>query len=110
MRRLIVAVVAAAFVVGPVPVHSMPPEGCEAVNPGVPVCKFKVTHKTNGPVSGVAGVGDWVVIVKKGRKKVRLSSPAAYGEPATVEYLFKKGSKVKAKALSPGSALVVGGE
>jgi hypothetical protein len=109
MRRLIVVTVAAAFVVGPAPAGSVPPEGCEAVNPGAPVCKFKVTHNTTGPVSGVAGVGDWVVVARKGRRKTVLSSPA-YGEPTAQDYLFKKGTRVKAKALSPGSALVVGGE
>lgn len=109
MRKLIVGTVATVLVVGAFPAYSMPPEGCEAVNPGSPVCTLKITHDTTGPVSGVAGVGDWIVIAKKGKKKVTLKSPSS-GEPSAQEYLFVTGTKVTAKALSPGSALVVGGD
>jgi hypothetical protein len=109
MRRLIVGTLSALFILSPLPAHSVPPEGCEAANPGAPKCTFKVTHNMTGPVSGVVGVGDWVVIAKKGKRKVTINSPT-YGEPTAEEYLFKKGWRVTAKALSPGSALAVGGE
>ncbi len=109
MRKLIVGIASTALALGAFPAHSMPPEGCEAVNPGQPVCKFKVTHDTAGPVSGVAGVGDWKVIVKHGKKKTVLKSPSS-GDPIAQEHLFLAGDKVTAKALSPGSGLVVGGE
>lgn len=108
MRKLFVGAVSALIVMGTVPAHSVPPEGCEAVNPGAPTCTFKVTHDTAGPVSGVAGEGKWVVIVKRGRTKTVLKSPSA--DPSALEFLFRKGDKVTAKALTPGSALIVGGE
>ena len=109
MRKLIVGSLSAVLLLGSVPAQSIPPEGCEAANPGAPTCTLTITHNTTGPVSGVAGVGDWVVIVKKGKKKTKMTSPSS-GEPTAVEFLFVTGMKVTAKALTPGSALVVGGE
>ena len=109
MRKLIVGSISAVLLLGTVPAQSMPPEGCEAANPGSPTCTLTITHNTAGPVSGVAGVGDWIVIVKKGKKRTKLTSPSS-GEPTAQEFLFVKGMKVTATALTPGSALVVGGE
>jgi hypothetical protein len=109
MRNLIIGSLTTALLLGTVPAQSMPPEGCEAVNPGAPTCTLTITHDTAGPVSGVAGEGDWVVIVKKGKKKTKLTSPSS-GDATAQEFLFVKGMKVTAKALSPGSALAVGGE
>jgi hypothetical protein len=88
------------------------PEGCQAFNPGQPKCSYVVTHETDSPVTGVAGAGDWIVKVKRGKgkkKKVeRISSSSSYGEPTTVEFQFREGDKVIAEALSPGSGLIVG--
>ena len=109
MRKLIVGAFSILLLLGAVPAQSMPPEGCEAANPGQPTCTLTITHNTAGPVSGVAGSGDWLVIVKHGKKKVKLRSPSN-GDPTAVEHLFVKGDKITAKALTPGSALVVGGE
>ncbi|MDQ3984883.1 MAG: hypothetical protein M3280_00045 [Actinomycetota bacterium] len=108
MRKLFVGTVSVLVLAGTVPAQSVPPEGCEAVNPGVPKCSFKVTHDTAGPISGVAGEGKWVVIVKHGRTKTVLKSPST--DPVAMEHLFRKGDKVTAKALSPGSGLIIGGE
>ena len=115
MRRLVILATAAALTVaGAAPgtaalLDRMPPEGCEAVNPGQPKCTFRATHNTTGPVSGAAGEGKWVVVVKRGRKTITLKSPSS-GEPAGVEFLYKKGDKVTAKALSAGSSVIAGGE
>lgn len=83
------------------------PEGCQAFNPVQPSCTYTVTHTSATPVTGVAGVGDWVVKVKRGRQKLTFSSPN-YGEPTAMEIAFKDGDKVTATALSPGSGLTVG--
>lgn len=83
------------------------PEGCQAFNPGQPKCTWKFTHDTDSPVNGVAGMGTWIVKIKRGKKTEVIKSPA-YGEPTAVEHAFRKGDKVVAIAKSAGSGLVVG--
>lgn len=82
-------------------------EGCQAVNPGQPTCSYEVTHETESPVTGVAGIGDWVVKIKRGKKTITVKSPGP-GEPTAQEVAFETGDKVKAKALTPASAVTVG--
>lgn len=91
------------------PALGVPPEACQAVNPGQPTCTFTVTHNTTGPVSGVAGRGSWVVKVKRGKATLKIQSNAA-GDPQASAFIFQTGDKVTATALTPGSALAVGGE
>jgi hypothetical protein len=62
-----------------------------------------------GPVAGVAGRGDWIVKVKRGKKTIKIKRPAG-GAPPAVEFLYQQGDKVTAIALSPGSSLVAGGD
>ncbi|HEX2240814.1 MAG TPA: hypothetical protein VHJ82_06720 [Actinomycetota bacterium] len=110
MRKLVVTVLVATLWLLPLPLaRSVPPEGCEAVNPGMETCTLEITHPTTGPVSGVAGVGSWIVIVKRGKTKIKIKSPSS-GEPTAVGQTFQTGDLITAKALTPGSGLVVGGE
>lgn len=83
------------------------PESCQAFNPGQPKCTFTATSASATPVSGVAGAGSWVVIVKRGKLKTVYKSPAA-GEPTAVGFAIAPGDKITAKALTPGSGLIVG--
>jgi len=86
------------------------PEGCQAMNPAAPTCKFTVTEDMEGPVAGAAGYGSWVVKVKRGKKiAARLKSPAS-GEPSAVEFLYEQGDKVTVKATSPGAGVIAGGD
>jgi hypothetical protein len=83
------------------------PESCQAYNPGQPKCTYTVTHSTDSPVTGVAGVGTWIVKIKRGKKTITVKSPYT-GEPTAIEIQFRPKDKVTAVAATPGSALVVG--
>ena len=113
MRRSIVAAGAASVIVfslmAPAEAGDDAPEGCEALAPVAPTCSFTVAESMEGPVAGVAGRGDWIVKVKRGKKTLKIASPSG-GTPTAVEFLFRKGDRVTATALSPGSGLVVGGD
>ena len=74
-----------------------------------PTCSFTVAETMSGPVAGVAGEGTWVVKVKRGKQKIKLTSPAN-GAPTAVSFPFQAGDKVTAIAVSPGAALIVGGD
>jgi hypothetical protein len=106
MRKVVVLVALASIAITPSLSHAEP-EGCQAFNPGQPKCTYTVTHSGASPVTGIAGVGKWVVKIKVGRKTTTVKSPAS-GEPTEVTMTFKKGSKITATALSPGSGLIVG--
>jgi len=82
-------------------------EGCEAQNPLQPSCSFTVTHTSSTPVTGAGGIGDWIVIVKRGDETLKFES-LPDGRPTMREISFKIGDKVTAKALSPGSGLTAG--
>ena len=82
-------------------------EGCEAQDPLRPTCSFTVTHTSSTPVTGAGGIGDWVVIVKRGPHTFRFES-LPDGRPTLLEISFKVGDRVQAKALSPGSGLTAG--
>jgi hypothetical protein len=110
--RAIVCAFSVALVVGLVPASAAEddqPEGCLAINPVQPKCTFTATENTAGPVSGAAGTGDWVVKIKRGKKSFSLRSTSVYGEPSSVEFLYKKGDKVTAVA-SSGGMVVAGGD
>ncbi|MGH2754078.1 MAG: hypothetical protein ACRDLB_06550 [Actinomycetota bacterium] len=115
MLRTMIAVTATAVLLIPTSGSTHPsneamaPEGCEAMNPAQSTCTFTVMEDMEGPVAGVAGQGSWLVKVKRGKKTEKIKSPSS-GEPTAVEYLFQAGDVVTAKALSPGSALIVGGD
>ncbi len=91
--------------VGSPPLHE--PEGCQVVNPGQPTCSYTVTHTTDSPVTGFAGVGKWVAKVKRGKKTQTITSPAT-GEPTGITFEFEVGDKVSVTAVNPGSAVVAG--
>src|SRR3990170_7724675 len=110
--RAVITVCAMALVVGLVPASAAEddqPEGCLAINPVQPKCSFTVTENTTGPVSGAAGTGNWIVKIKRGKKSFTLRSSSFYGEPSSVEFLYKKGDKVKVTA-SSGGMVVAGGD
>jgi hypothetical protein len=86
------------------------PEGCEAVNPVAPTCKFTVMEDMEGPVAGATGYGTWMVKIKRGKQKLSIQSPSGYGEPSAQEFLFEKGDKVTVTAVSPGSGVIAGGD
>ncbi len=83
------------------------PEECLAFHPIVPTCSYTVTHTSQTPVTGVAGIGDWVVIIERDGKKLRWKS-LPDGRPTIYEIAFKVGDNVTGKALTPGSVLGVG--
>lgn len=109
---LLISVLPAASAVTRADRNALEPEGCQAFNPGQPKCSYEVTHETDSPVTGVAGAGDWIVKIKRGKGKKKqvekIRSSSSYGEPTAVEFQFEAGDKVTAKALSPGSGLIVG--
>jgi len=98
--------VAGAGLAGAV-VPSRTTEGCLATNPAQSTCSFKVTHDNASPVAGVGGVGSWVVTVKLGKKVTTVKSPSS-GQPHNQSISLPKGATVTAKALTPGSTLIVG--
>lgn len=110
-RTVVAALVAFVFALMPsgAATELSEPEGCQAFNPGQPQCKYTATHNPEGPVTGVAGVGSWVVTVKRAgeAKPLVIKSPPG-GEPTATEFVFEEGDKVTAKALSPGTGLTVG--
>ena len=84
-------------------------EGCQVQNPVQPACTYTVTHSSDSPVSGIAGLGSWVVKIKTGKKKKPevIKSPAS-GEPTVVEMSLPEGATVSVEAVTPGSAAIVG--
>jgi hypothetical protein len=111
-RRGIAAAAATAVLlsmVGEAGARRYEPEGCEAVNPGQPTCTFTVTETMEGPVTGVAGQGTWLVKVKRGKKTLKIKSPAN-GAPTAVTFTYIAGDKVTATAISPGAGLIAGGD
>jgi hypothetical protein len=109
MRRLLIM---AALLAGLVPTGTanstgLGDEGCRAMNPITPRCSYKVTHTSGTPITGVYGVGNWVVKVRRGgRTDTYQSLPD--GRPTLYEIAFKVGDRVTGIALTPGSALEVG--
>lgn len=67
-------------------------EGCQAMDPLQPKCSYTVTHTSETPITGVGGIGDWVVEIERGRKTIRIESPAN-GQLWMLEIAFKVGDK-----------------
>ncbi|HEV3471970.1 MAG TPA: hypothetical protein VG408_02020 [Actinomycetota bacterium] len=84
------------------------PEGCVAANPAQPTCTYKTTEDV-ATFGGAAGAGSWSVTVQVGKKITSYKSPAS-GEPSGTQFLIPSGATVTAKALTPGSGVIVGGE
>jgi hypothetical protein len=107
---MIVAAIAAGALLLPLPLQaqSKQVEGCQAFNPGQPKCTYTATEDTVTPVSGAAGRGDWIVILKRGKTKLTYTSPAD-GSATATGFTIETGDKLTAKALTPGSALAIGG-
>lgn len=109
MRKLMLAAAIAGLVMVPsgVGAQGAPNDYCLAVNPVQPSCTFTVQDSATTPVTGAAGRGDWVVVVKRGKVKTVLKSPSN-GDPTATSFTMMAGDKVTAKALTPGSAVVTG--
>lgn len=83
------------------------PESCYAFNPGQPKCTFTVTSgSSSGTVTGAVGEGDWVVVVKRGKQKIKFA-PAG-SEPEPVAFDYEVGDKVTATVKSPGGFVLAG--
>jgi hypothetical protein len=109
-RPIVTVMLAAALVLGVVSAAEgtrREAEGCQAFNPVQPTCSYTATHPGDSPVSGIAGVGDWVVKTKLGKTKETYKSPAS-GEPTVVEMVIPPKTKVSVSTTSPGSGVIVG--
>ncbi len=112
MRKTIVGSLAAIALLTPVtaPANASSqdvPEACLAVNPAVPSCTFTVQSEDSlTGTTGVSAVGDWVVTVKRGKKKYVFKSTGAI--PDGPAFKFKIGDVVTAYAKSPGTYVLVG--
>ncbi len=111
MRKSVIAVVAALVGAALLVPASAPavqlrePESCFAVNPGQPKCSFTATSESSsGTVTGAVGApGDWVVVIKRGKKKLTLKGP---GTPEPTGFEIIEGDKVTATQSGPGWVLV----
>ena len=109
MHKLVIGTAVVGLVMAPsaVGAHRGPNDRCLAAAPAQPQCSFTVTESASTPVTGAAGRGDWVVIVKRGKVKTQIKSPSG-GDPTAISYPLLAGDKVTAKALTPGSFVVAG--
>ena len=109
MRGLVIGAAVAGLVMAPSAVGAQAGvnDYCIAVAPVQPKCSFTVQDTATTPVTGAAGRGDWVVVVKRGKVKTAITSPTS-GEPTAISYTLIAGDKVTAKALSPGSGVIAG--
>ncbi len=111
MRKALVGSLLTAALLAPIPAPATGlervPEACLAVNPGIPTCTFTVAQNSAAPTpTGVSAVGDWIVVVKRGKKKITMKSTGAI--PDGPEFTFKIGDVVTARAKSPGTYVLVG--
>jgi hypothetical protein len=82
-------------------------ESCQAINPAQPKCTFTVTSEsTSGTVTGAVGQGDWVVVVKRGKQKLKFMPTSTDPEPVSFDY--EVGDKVTATVKSAGGWVVAG--
>lgn len=82
-------------------------DACRAYNPGHPTCTLYVKKDSNTDVTGWSAVGKWTVTIHRGDKIVRFRSPSS-GEPTLHLRRFRRGDRVHAAALAPGSYVSVG--
>jgi hypothetical protein len=112
MRRALTGTVVAIALLAPTTAGSASvtqddPESCWAMNPAQPKCSFTVTStSTSGAITGAVGAGDWIVIVKRGKKK--LSIKPSGPEPEPIAFAYQEGDKVKATAKSAGAWVLAG--
>jgi hypothetical protein len=112
MRRTLVGTVVAIALLTPTTAGSAStelndPESCWAMNPAQPKCSFTVTStSSSGVITGAVGTGDWIVIVKRGKKK--LSIKPAGPQPEPIAFAYEEGDKVTATAKSPGGWVLAG--
>ena len=110
MRRMLVAATVAVALLAPSAAPAEiadEPESCLAMNPAQPKCTFTVTTtSTSGTVTGGVGAGDWVVVVKRGKAKMKFG-PAST-EPEPVQFAYQAGDKVTATVKSAGGWVLAG--
>ena len=83
------------------------PESCQAINPVQPKCTFTITtESTSGTVTGAVGQGDWIVVVKRGKVKMKFFPTSTEPEPVSFDYEI--GDKVTATVKSAGGWVVAG--
>ena len=83
------------------------PESCQAINPVQPTCTFTVTSgSTSGTVTGAVGQGDWIVVVKRKKAKIKFGPTSTEPEPVSFEYMV--GDKVTATVKSAGGWVIAG--
>ena len=108
MSRATIATLVAAALLIPMSATAAP-EGCGAANPGQKSCSFTVREAaTVSEGSGFVGAGSWKVVIKRGKKTITIRSAGFDPSSPARTYSFKKGDKVTATALSPGSWVVAG--
>ena len=107
--RLSIAVVITGALIasGASAVERDDPESCQAINPAQPVCTFTVTSvSTSGTVTGAVGQGDWLVVVKRGKVKMKFGPSTSEPEPVSFNYMV--GDKVTATVKSAGGWVIAG--
>ena len=109
MRRFVAVVAMIALLPLPVSGAERGREGCQAHNPLAPRCRYTVTHTSRTPITGAAGIGNWVVRVHRNGKRFTYKS-LADGRPTVLEIRLKVDDVVVARALTPGSLVTVGHE
>lgn len=83
------------------------PESCQAFTPSQPKCTFTVTSvSTSGTVTGAVGMGDWVVVVKRGKVKMKFGPSST--EPEPVSFQYEVGDKVTATVKGTPGWVVAG--
>ncbi len=111
MRKAIVATLTATVMLAPAAAPavelSREPESCLAFNPGQPSCSFTATSESSsGTITGAVGAGDWIVVVKRGKKKLKIKPASAQPEP--VAFPYQEGDKVTATVKSAGGWVLAG--
>jgi hypothetical protein len=111
MRKAIIGSVVAVALMAPAPAPAVEdrrePESCQAYNPGQPTCTLTITSdSSSGTVTGAAGFGDWIVVVKRGKKKFTIAPSSTEPEPVSFEYEI--GDKVTATVKSTPGFVVAG--
>ena len=107
LKISIAAAISIGLITSGTSVMARDPESCQAINPAQPKCTFTVTTlSTSNTVMGAVGQGDWIVVVK--RKKAKLKFGPAGTDPEPVSFQYMVGDKVTATALSAGAWVIAG--
>ena len=113
MRKAIITTVLTTVLLAPASAPAVElrdePELCFAQNPVQPSCTFTVkSAPTVGAASGVTGAGDWKLVIKRGKKKVKINSCPVGSCVGGPSFPYQKGDVVTATALTPGSWVLAG--